>query len=153
MLIATVTGNVGSSELKDVRGKARLEFSVASNEKDKDGKDTTTWVRCTLWERRATALAPYVIKGTNLTVVGKLTTRAYQKRNGSRGFSLEMAVSELALQGGKRDGSSSGKRESAPQSDHDTAKANGHAPDGGSGTGEYTDDDYGTGPDGDDIPF
>ena len=145
MLIATVTGNVGSAELKNVRGKSLLEFSVASNEKDRDGNDTTTWVRCTLWEKRAEALEKYIEKGTCLTVVGKLTAREYEKRNGDRGFSLEMAVSELALQGGKRDGASSGQRRERPAQDsHSAAKADGYAP---------SDDEYGTAEDSGDLPF
>ena len=145
MLIATVTGNVGSSELKDIKGQALLEFSIASNEKDRDGNDATTWVRCSLWAKRATALAPYVVKGTNLTVVGKLSVREFTKKSGEHGFSLEMAVSELALQGGKRDGASSGQRRERPAQDsHSAAKADGFAP---------SDDEYGTAEDSTDLPF
>jgi single-strand DNA-binding protein len=130
MIIATVTGNVGTSELKDVRGKAILEFSVASNEKSREGADTTTWVRCSIWEKRATALAQYVAKGTAVTVVGKLTVREYDRKDGSKGHSVEMAVSEIALQGSKRDGAGAGQRSAQPAAE-------------GDGGADFGDDDIG----------
>ena len=76
MIIATITGNVGQdAETKDVNtkngSKTVVKFSVASNEGKGDDK-VTTWIGVNLW--RSPGIAPYLTKGSKVTVVGKLTT-------------------------------------------------------------------------------
>jgi single-strand DNA-binding protein len=104
MIAATVAGNVGKdAELKQAGGDQVLEFSVASSEKVKN-EDVTTWVRCTLWGKRGASLAQYVKKGSPVTVTGSLAERAFTDKNGAKRSSLELRVSDIKLQGGKRDG-------------------------------------------------
>lgn len=106
MIVATVVGNLGrDGELKSVGGDSVLEFSIASN-RGKD--DPPTWVRCSVWGRRADSLAPYLLKGTSVTVVGELSAREFQKRDGSPGFGLDLRVDRLKL-GSKRDATDNGE--------------------------------------------
>jgi single-strand DNA-binding protein len=110
MLIGTVSGNLGGdADLKAIPNGTVCEFSVASSEKDSSGKESTQWVRCSLFGRRGEALQKYLTKGTKVTVVGKLQVRQYDKKDGGRGVSVEIRASEVALMGGgQRNGGSSG---------------------------------------------
>ena len=109
MFIATIAGRVGrDAELRAApSGDSGLNFSVAVSRKTKDREDTI-WIDCALWGKRAEALAPYVTKGTALTVLGSIDRREFQKRDGTQGFAITCRVSELTF------GGRSGNAESAP---------------------------------------
>jgi len=127
VIAATVCGNLGrDAELRDTRAGSVLSFSVASSQ-GKRGEETTTWVRCSLFGKRAEALARYLTKGTRVAVAGTLSLREYEGRNGP-GTSLELMVSEVQLMGGGERG-------------------------GARSTPEPTEDATATAEDDDDIPF
>ena len=86
MLQLTLAGRLGrDAELRSTRdGKAVCNFSVAVDVRRGQEK-STTWVECTIWEKRAEALAQYLTKGTAVAVAGELSVRQYDKRDGSRG--------------------------------------------------------------------
>ena len=68
-------------------------------------KKTTSWIGCALWGKRAEGGLPqYLTKGAQVAVSGELSTREYQKNDGSTGFSVEVRVNELTLVGGKQEG-------------------------------------------------
>lgn len=97
-----VAGNIGKdAELRHTpSGDAVLQFSVADNQ----GRDKQTiWWRCSLWGKRASALAEYVTRGQQVTVVGTVSEREWTDRDGMARKSMEVRVTEIALQGGKRD--------------------------------------------------
>jgi len=105
MMVCTAVGNLGSdAELEE----ERLRFRVASNERTKDG-DKTTWVRCTMWGKRAVALAPHLTTGTKVVVVGSLSVGEYEGRDGEKHVSVDMRVDQLEFAGGGKD-----RAESAP---------------------------------------
>ena len=101
MISATVAGNLGhDAELRHTQGgDAVCSFSVASSRKGRDGKDETTWVRCSLWGKRGTALVSHLTKGSRVTVAGSLSMREYESK-GIVGTSLELNVTDIALMGG-----------------------------------------------------
>lgn len=112
MISATVAGRLGAdAQMREVGSEDLCEFSIAVDERVK-GEKRTTWVRCTLWGKRGSALAPHLRKGDAVTVVGVLSVRLYEsKKDGSTQASVEVKVSEITLQG-----SAGGERErSAPQ--------------------------------------
>lgn len=103
MIFATVTGHLGkNAETREAGKDLVTSFSVASSKKIK-GEEVTVWVTCNLWGERGTKLAQYLTKGSAVTVVGELSTREYEGKNG-KGFSVELRVSDVALQGGKHEG-------------------------------------------------
>lgn len=113
MIAASVGGNVGSVEFKVLPdGTPCLSFGVASNEKVK-GEEVTTWIRCSMYGKRAESLSTVVAKGSSVMVSGGLTLREYEGANG-KGVSLEMRVDQLAFIGGKRDGADTAPRGDAP---------------------------------------
>lgn len=78
-----------------------LSFRVASDIGYGERK-TTNWFQCQIWGKRAEALKEYLDKGQQVTVYGQLTLREYEK-DGIKRLAPEVRVSELSLQGGRRD--------------------------------------------------
>jgi single-strand DNA-binding protein len=79
-------------------GTAVLSFSVA----DDQGKDKPAiWWRASLFGKRAESLAPYLTKGSQVTIVGNVTEREYVDKDGQQRKSMEVRVFDIALQGGK----------------------------------------------------
>lgn len=101
MLQLTLAGRLGrDAELRQTRdGKSVCNFSVAVDVRRGQEK-STTWVECTLWEKRAEALAQYLTKGTAVAVAGELSVRQYDKRDGGHGVAVECNVREVTLLGG-----------------------------------------------------
>ena len=75
-------------------------FSVA----DSQGREKPTiWWNCQLFGKRVSALAPYLMKGQQVTVVGNVTEREWIDKEGGKRKQMEIRVNDLALQGGKRE--------------------------------------------------
>lgn len=97
MNVFTFDGNLGrNAEVKQVGDSTVVEFSVG-NQVGWGDKKKTNWLNCALWNREK--IAPYLVKGSKVTVTGELTSREYQKKDGSNGFSLEVRVQDVSLPG------------------------------------------------------
>lgn len=112
MNVITVAGPLGrDAEIRYLpNGDPVASFSVA----DSQGKDKPTiWWRASLFGKRAESLAPYLIKGQQVTVSGTVTEREYTDKDGQKRKAQEIRVNDVALQGGRRDDDAPAKR-SAP---------------------------------------
>lgn len=98
----TIAGQLGKdSELKTIgSGDSVLSFSVA----DSQGRDKPTiWWNCQLWGKRATSLQQYLVKGQAVTVSGNVSEREWTDKDGNKRKAMDVRVSDVALQGGKRE--------------------------------------------------
>lgn len=103
---------------------AVTKFSVATNRRWKDQqsgewKEETNWTNVVLW--RGENVAPYLTKGTQLYVEGRIQTRSYEDKDGKKVYATEVVADEVILLGGRggEGGSPSGdehSQESAPRS-------------------------------------
>jgi single-strand DNA-binding protein len=110
----TIVGGLGrDAELKYLNnGDPICNFSVA----DSQGRDKgTIWWNCTLFGKRGEALAQYLTKGQSVTVVGSVTEREWQDKEGNKRKSMDVRVSEIALQGGRKDAEPQEERRQAPK--------------------------------------
>lgn len=119
MLQLVISGRVGrDGELRRIQnGDPVLNFSVASDVGFGE-KKTTVWVDCAIWGIRATALEPYIKKGDPVTVVGEGNLRTWEK-DGKSGAVMTCRVSEIALQGGKRQDTGGQSSNESPVNDLD----------------------------------
>ena len=109
----TIAGQLGrDAEVRYLpNGDPVANFSVA----DSQGKDKTTiWWNCQLFGKRAESLSQYLTKGQSVTVSGNITQRTYQK-DGVDKTAMEIRVSDVALQGGRKDDSQPAPRQAAPR--------------------------------------
>ncbi len=83
-------------------GEPVLSFRVASDIGFGERK-TTNWFSCQVWGKRGESLKNYLAKGQQVTVYGQLTLREWQDKEGIKRLSPDVRVSELTLQGGRRD--------------------------------------------------
>ncbi len=107
----TLLGHLG----KDAEGKFLpsgihvAKFSVATSRRWKDKgsdewKEETEWTNVSFW--RSENLTPYLTKGKQVYVEGRLQTRSYEK-DGEKRYATEVVADEVILVGGgaeKQDG-------------------------------------------------
>src|SRR3954468_2826681 len=86
---------------------AVTKFSVATNRRWKDQasgewKEETNWTNCVLW--RGENVAPYLTKGKQIYVEGRLQTRSYDDKDGKKVYTTEVVADEVLLLGGRGEG-------------------------------------------------
>jgi single-strand DNA-binding protein len=83
-------------------GVAKTTFSVATNRrwKDQSGewKEETDWHSVVLW--RSENLANYLLKGKQVHVEGRLSTRSYDDKEGNKRWVTEVVADNVILLGG-----------------------------------------------------
>lgn len=96
------TGNIG----KDCEsrylptGDAVVSFSVAVKAGYGD-KASTTWARCSMFGKRGESVAPYLVKGQLVGIVGEMSAREWKDKEGNTRTSIEVRVGDLTLLGRK----------------------------------------------------
>lgn len=90
-------------------GDAILSFRVASDIGYGERK-TTNWFSCQVWGKRGESLKDYLKKGQQVTVYGQLTLREWEDKEHVKRLSPDVRVSEISLQGGKREAEESGQQ-------------------------------------------
>jgi len=86
---------------------AVTKFSVATSRRWKDQqsgewKEETDWTRVVLW--RGENVAPYLTKGKQIYVEGRLQTRSYDDKDGKKVWTTEVVADEVILLGGRGEG-------------------------------------------------
>ena len=136
-------------------GTAKTTFSVATSRRWKDQqtgdwKEETDWHNIVLW--RSENLANYLLKGKQVYVEGRLTTRSYDDKDGNKRWITEVVADDVLLLGGRGEGGGgmgggdeySQQPVSMPRSARPTGGAPQQRPSGGGGGGfepGITDDD------------
>jgi single-strand DNA-binding protein len=60
----------------------------------------TSWLRCTVWGKKAETLAPMLRKGNQIAITGEITLNEYTGKDGIKKTSLECRVNDVTLLGG-----------------------------------------------------
>lgn len=83
MNIVTITGRLGADvELRQTQqGVSVATFSLAVSRPRT--KDTTDWINCVAWRQSAEFMSRHTKKGDMVAVVGMLTTRKYEDKQGN----------------------------------------------------------------------
>lgn len=97
-------GNIGQEPelrfLPDATPVLQFSFALTSGY---GAKQVTTWLRCSLFGKRAETLESMLTKGTRVGITGELTNRPYADKSGVEKHSLELRVNDLTLLGSKSD--------------------------------------------------
>jgi single-strand DNA-binding protein len=94
------------------------KFSVATNRRWKDQqtgewKEETNWTNVVLW--RGENVAPYLTKGKQVYVQGRIQTRSYEDKDGKKVYATEVVADDGILLGGRGEGGGSGPEEGFSQ--------------------------------------
>jgi single-strand DNA-binding protein len=100
LAVITVSGHLGrDAELRfTAGGQPILSFSVAASHYQGTGEqrtEQTDWYAVALFGPRGEALQRYLLKGTRVTVVGRLSHRHYTRQDGTPGCSLDIVANEI----------------------------------------------------------
>ena len=123
----TVVGNLTRDSEKRFlpSGEAVVSFGVADNQgRDAQGNDKPPiyWT-CSFFGKRGEAVQPYLIKGQAVTVIGAISERERVDKEGGQRKTMEIRVTELALQGGARQQGGQGQARSQEQYSDDEVPA------------------------------
>ena len=91
-------------------GTSVATFSIATSWRQKDQqtgewKEHTDWHNIVFW--RSENVAPYLLKGTQVYIEGRLQTRNYENKEGKKVYVTEVVAEELILLGGRQGGADS----------------------------------------------
>ena len=96
-------GNLGNDpEIINLEsGKTLAKFSIATNESYKNAKGEkvtdTQWHNIVAWGKTAQIVEKFVGKGKEVAIEGKLTTRAWEDKEGIKRYTTEVVCNELLL--------------------------------------------------------
>jgi single-strand DNA-binding protein len=100
-------GNLGKAPemINTESGKKIARFSMATNESYRNAQGDkvteTQWHNVVAWGKTAAIAEKYLQKGTEVAVEGKLVTRNYTAKDGSKRYVTEVQISEILLFGSK----------------------------------------------------
>lgn len=105
-------GNVGRDpEIKYlISGDAVANFSLATTMKYK-GEEKTEWHRIVAFGKVVDVIEKYITKGSRICVEGRLQTREWEDKGGTKHYTTEIVMSDLSmLGGGERNEKEPGKK-------------------------------------------
>ena len=99
---------------------AVTKFSVATNRRWKDQqtgewKEETNWTNVVMW--RGENVAPYLTKGKQVFVEGRLQTRSYDDKDGKKVWTTEVVAEDVILLGGRGEGGAPDEMSQEPRSE------------------------------------
>ena len=99
-------GNLGNApEIVNLEsGKKIAKFSLAVNESYKDGEgkkvENTNWFNIVAWGKTAEIVEKLLVKGSEVAVEGKLSSRSYETEAGEKRYVTEITINEFLLLSG-----------------------------------------------------
>ena len=101
-------GNLGNNpEIVNLEsGKKIAKFSIATNESYKNAAGEkvtdTQWHNVVAWNKTAEIIEKYLVKGSEVAIDGKLTSRSYETKEGEKKYITEIVCNELLMLGNKQ---------------------------------------------------
>jgi single-strand DNA-binding protein len=98
-------GNLGNDpEIINLEsGKMLAKFSIATNDSYKNAQGEkvtdTQWHNVVAWGKTAEIIEKFVTKGKEIAIEGKLTTRAWDDKDGNKRYTTEVVCNELLMLG------------------------------------------------------
>jgi len=101
-------GNLGKDpEVQNFETGKKAAFSLATTEiqRDREGNEIqhTEWHNVVMWRGLADIAELYLRKGSQVYVEGKLRSRSFDAKDGTKRFITEIQVDNLVLLGGRKE--------------------------------------------------
>ena len=109
-----IIGNLGGDpEMRySPSGNPMTRFSVASNHRyttaSGERREETEWFNCTAFRQLADVCNQYLTRGQQVYIEGRLSSRQYERRDGTPGFSLDVTVLDMHMLGRRDEQQSDG---------------------------------------------
>lgn len=119
-----LVGNLGKDpEVRHLEaGSTVANFSIATSETYKDKttgekKTNTEWHNIVVWGNLAQIVEKYVVKGMQVYVEGKLTTRKWQDKDGNDRYTSEIVANTIQMLGGVKSSNNDNSNSDEPIDD------------------------------------
>jgi single-strand DNA-binding protein len=114
-----LVGNLGKDpEVQTFDTYKKAAFSLATTEysRDKEGNEVqhTEWHNIVMWRGLAEIAEQFLRKGSQVYIEGKIRTRSFDAKDGSKKYITEIQADNLVLLGGRKEGTS--ENNAQPQS-------------------------------------
>ena len=117
-------------------------LAVERQFKGSDGKPIVDWIDFVAWEHNADFLCRYFDKGVKVAVTGELQTRTYEDKNTQKKIKVcEVLVKTVEFADGKRETNVNSNATSTSENTNTNSFV------------DYTNDDFVTVDDGEELPF
>lgn len=100
-------GHLGQNpDVKELNGGKKLaKFSLATSEVYRDEKGEkvteTQWHNLIAWGKTADTVSKFLVKGKEVAIDGKLSSRSYTDKEGHKRYTTEVVVNEVLMVGKK----------------------------------------------------
>lgn len=125
-----IQGRLGAdAEMSTLKsGTEVTKFRMASTRrfKSKDGerKEETTWATVTAYNGVASGIVDYLVKGKEVTVIGRIRTFEYEDKEGNTRYGWEVVAEEVVLgAGGRKDDDEEDERPARSKSKSSASKS------------------------------
>jgi single-strand DNA-binding protein len=114
-------GNLGKDpEVRHLENGATVaNFTLATTEsyKNKDGNkvEQTEWHNIVLWRGLAELAEKYLRKGQSIYIEGKIRTRSWEDKEGSKRYTTEIIGDHMTMLGARKDNYATGNTTEEPQ--------------------------------------
>lgn len=112
--------------------QAVCNFSIAVDnlyQKDANGERTTSFINCVVWNKGAEIMEKYCKKGSQIGIDGRLQSRTYDRKDGSKASVVEVICDSITLLGGKTSGGSNDFKPEEPREVVNNTTSNDSFPD------------------------
>lgn len=77
-------------------GRSVCSFSIAVNNGYGENR-RTDFINCVAWNKTAEFVSRYFTKGKMIIVIGRITTRAWEDKNGKRCYATDVVADEVSF--------------------------------------------------------
>ncbi len=118
-----LVGNLGKDpEVQTFDTYKKAAFSLATTEysRDKEGNEVqhTEWHNIVMWRGLAEIAEQFLHKGSQVYIEGKIRTRSFDAKDGTKKYITEIQADNLVLLGGRKEGNGDGNTQSQPASSY-----------------------------------
>ena len=100
-LIGNMTREPELAETPSGVAVARFSIAVSRQYQDSNGERQTDFFNCTAWRGLAETIAKYCKKGSQIGLEGRIQTRTYDAKDGTKRYVTEVLVENFYLLGSK----------------------------------------------------
>lgn len=105
--IGRLTNDIELKETSTGKYYVKNSLAIKNDYKNSNGEYDTEFVNIVVWGKSAEILVNYSSKGSLVAIEGRLSTRVYEKNDGTKGYITEVICERVKLLENKKDTSKS----------------------------------------------
>ena len=100
--IGRLTNNIEIKQTSNGKNYIKNSIAIKNDFKNSDGEYGTEFINIVIWGKTAEIIGTYATKGTLISIEGRLTTRDYEKNDGTKGYISEIICEKVKILDSKK---------------------------------------------------